>query len=66
MKTEMHKQTRPELERNSGECDAVTTLLGPEEVRGRHRTLGEHILAFGGKVNPYPFEWGEPIGREIL
>ena len=33
----------------------------------RHRTLEERAEAFGGKLGPYEeFDWGEPVGREML
>ena len=33
----------------------------------RHRTLEERAEDFGGKLGPYTeFDWGEPVGREIL
>ena len=32
-----------------------------------HRTLEERAAAFGGKIGPCEeFDWGEPVGREML
>lgn len=41
------------------------TLTPVEEMR--HRTLEERAEDFGGKLGPYTeFDWGEPVGREML
>ena len=33
----------------------------------RHRTLEERAAEYDGKLGPYTeFDWGEPVGREIL
>ena len=41
------------------------TLPLVEELR--HRTLEERAEDFGGNLGPYTeFDWGEPVGREML
>lgn len=41
------------------------TLTLVEEMR--HRTLEERAEDFGGKLGPYTeYDWGDPVGREML
>ena len=41
------------------------TLPLVEELR--HRTLEERAEDFGGKLGPYTeYDWGDPVGREML
>lgn len=32
----------------------------------RHKTLEERAAEYGGKIDVYEFDWGEPVGREML
>lgn len=31
-----------------------------------HRTFEERLAEYGGNISVSPFDWGEPMGREIL
>lgn len=32
----------------------------------KHKTLEERAAEYGGKIEVYKFDWGEPVGREML
>lgn len=32
----------------------------------RHKTLEERAAEFGGEISVCPFDWGDPVGRELL
>ena len=32
----------------------------------RHRTFEERLAEYDGKISAYPFDWGDPKGRELL
>ena len=32
----------------------------------KHRTLKERMAEYDGKIETLGFEWGEPVGREML
>ena len=37
------------------------------EKNNRHKTLEERAENLNGKIGPYEeFDWGEPVGREVL
>ncbi len=37
------------------------------QKKKRHATLEERAAAYGGRLGPYEeFDWGEPVGREVL
>ena len=31
-----------------------------------HKTLEDRLRAYGGKLNVTEYDWGEPIGKEVL
>jgi hypothetical protein len=31
-----------------------------------HKSFGERLKEYGGAIEVYEFDWGEPVGREIL
>jgi len=54
--------TQIEKEGNNQEKGNITI-----EKNNRHKTLEERAEAFNGKIGPYEeFDWGEPVGREVL
>ncbi len=32
----------------------------------KHRTFEERLAEYGGEISVCGFEWGEPVGREML
>ena len=45
------------------EIDNDTIVPGKQFV---HKTFEERIVDFKGKISVCDFDWGEPVGREIL
>ena len=32
----------------------------------KHKTFEERLAAYAGRISTYDFDWGEPVGREII
>lgn len=32
----------------------------------QHKTFEERLAAYGGKISVCDFDWGEPVGKELL
>ena len=46
--------------------DEQIKALLKQGFRFKHKTLEERIAEYGGKISTIEFDWGEPMGREIL
>lgn len=32
----------------------------------KHKTFEERVAEYNGEISVYDFDWGEPVGKEIL
>jgi antitoxin MazE len=53
-----------------GNSDILTLSVENDSIvlrkKFRHKSLEERIAEYGGEISVCEYDWGEPVGREIL